>query len=232
VNGNALQAEPEVAEQRVLGELARRVFRTDLTEPGFAHLVPENAPPTAADFRRLLVELGRRLGKRYQKDFGRPLHLFSLGSFDQQVATEMHRDGGPDESILILGYEPTTVASRLFVVDSTRAALEHGLATAEFLDRFNPHYPAGRQVLAPYVVEVEGFDPARYQIVVLNNSNRPWPERQTGMLGVLHWASIPRPDPSARRVVNSLILSPSLADGVPPERVLAFIENGETAVIG
>src|SRR5262249_2112354 len=104
------------AEMQSLSEtVAAAVFRTDLSLPGFA-LIDLGASLTAAEFRSLLIALTEGLRAAYQRTFGRPLVYLSLGRFDQQVSTEAHLDGGPDESILILGYEPTEVISRLFLL--------------------------------------------------------------------------------------------------------------------
>jgi hypothetical protein len=131
----------------------------------------------------------------------------------------------------MLGYEPTPVASRLFLLDFTRAAFDRGLNPVEFLERFNPLSPACRAALEPYTTEVAGFDPGHFHIVLLNNSCLPWEQRQRGMLGVLHQAIIPHPDPSASRVVNSLVLTP-LAEGeqpgIGPDHLRAFIDSGST----
>src|SRR5205807_1813064 len=148
-------------------------FRTGLEHPGFAHLDLGTAKG-GQEFRQFLVELGRALGEVYRAAFGRELRFFSLGRFDQQVSTEAHRDGAPEESILLLGYEPTPVASRLFLLDSTRAALERGLSPVEFLEQFNPLTTAGRAALAPHTTEVADFDPGHFHVVAINNSTLPW----------------------------------------------------------
>ena len=96
----------------------RRVFRTDFTQPGFAliNLGPDCGSETQ---RQLMIDLKNefdRLERRYR---GRELVYQSLTRFDQQVTTKPHRDGGPDESILMLGYEPSLIESRLEMSDYT-----------------------------------------------------------------------------------------------------------------
>jgi hypothetical protein len=218
--------------------MATRVFRTDLDQPGFAaHDWARGKEGTPLRFRQFLVSLGQALGAVYQRRFGRPLTFFSLGRFDQQTTTAAHRDGAPDESILMLGYEPTSVASRLYLLDYTRAALDRGLRPAEFLERYNPLTPAGGQALSAYTTLAPDFEPSHYCVVVINNSSLPWELRQRGMLGVLHQADIPAPDATAHRYVNSLILTPVTAeDGAPgtterisPEQVQAFVDSAATA---
>ena len=98
------------------------------------------------------------------------------------------------------------MASRLFVLDFSRAARDRGLTPTEFLVRFNPLSSQGRQALEGYETEVEGFDLGHFHVVIINNGNRPLEEASTGMLGVLHQGIIPAPDPSARRLIHSLML--------------------------
>jgi hypothetical protein len=201
-------------------QVADDVFRTTLDRPGFAHhdLGPDEP---VGGFRRWLVGLARALGDEYRRRFGRRLELTSLGWFDQQVSTEAHRDGGPDESVLVLGYEPTPVASRLWLYDHTRAAHDRGLSPAVFLERFNPLTEAGRRALGDYETELTAFAVDHYQAVVVNNGNRAPGGDSRGMLGVLHRALIPTPDPAARRVINSMMLAPT--DPLPDEAVASFL---------
>jgi hypothetical protein len=197
--------------EREVATMALRVFRTDLTQPGFSHLdLGESGTPD--EFREVLTRLAAELGEAYRRAFGRSLSFDSQGRFDQQVSTEAHRDGGPDESVLLLGYEPTTVASSLFLLDYTRAALDRGLTPQGFLERFNPLMSAGKSALAEYTTEVAAFVFGHYQIVAINNGALPWELRQRGMLGVLHKALVPRPDPLARRFISSLLGSPVAED--------------------
>src|SRR5262245_37464900 len=207
-------------DRRDVGRVADDVFRTVLDRPGFAHLALGPDEPVGG-FRRWLVGLARALGEEYGRRFGRRLELTSLGWFDQQVSTEAHRDGGPDESVLVLGYEPTSVGSRLWLYDHTRAADDRGLTPAVFLERFNPLTEAGRRALEGHETELTAFAAGHYQAVVVNNGNRAPGGDSRGMLGVLHRALIPRPDPTARRVINSMMLAP--ADPLPDEAVTSFL---------
>jgi len=213
-------------------DVANRVFRTDLDRPGFAHLDLGTGWQARA-FRQLLVRLGVALGDVYRDRFGRGLRFFSLGRFDQQVSTEAHRDGAPEESILMLGYEPTPVASRLFLLDFTRSALDRRLNPVEFLEWFNPLTADGRAALEPFTMEVSEFEPRHFHIVTINNSSLPWERRERGMLGVLHQAIIPKPDPAASRFVNSLVLTRLTESEEPrigPDELREFIDSGSTVL--
>jgi hypothetical protein len=150
-----------------------------------------------------LVDLCCGLDRVYRRDFDRQIHFRAIGRFDQQVTTEAHLDGAPDESVLVLGYEPTSVASRLLLLDYTRAAADRGMTPKQFLERFNPMVASGRDVLNGYATEVQPFHHAHYQVAVINNSprshaGRPRHARRTAQ------GRHPRPDCDA--MVNSILL--------------------------
>ena len=210
----SLPGRPTPDELRVVAErAAARVFREDTEAPGFA-LIDLGPGPNPREFREILVGLVEALGEAYRGRYGLGLAYVSLNRFDQQVTSRPHRDGGPEESVLLLGYEPTRVASRVRLLDDTRCAADRGLALAEFLDRFNPMVGAGASVLEPYATGVEGFDHDRYQILIINNSLSTPDRTPRGLLGVLHQATIEEPLPEFARFVNSLMLRPAGAGEV------------------
>ena len=92
---------------------------------------------------------------------------------------------------------------------------------------------AGRAALEPHTTEIAGFDPGHFHIVLINNSCLSWEQRERGMLGVLHKAIIPHPDPSASRFINSLVLT-RLAGGeeprIGPDKLQEFIATGSTVL--
>jgi hypothetical protein len=182
--------------------LVARVFRNDFSDPGFA-LLSLPASVSSADLRRAMVLLKAALSAEYERRTGRHLTYLSLLRFDQQNTTRFHRDGGPDESYLMLVYEPSTVGSIPRVADYSRAASERGLPPAAFLREFNPLFPAGEKALAPYITELRVFDASRANILLLNNNCLPPGD---GFPGVLHQATIPEPIPGQRRVINSTML--------------------------
>lgn len=207
-----------------------RVCRTDLARPGFAFLDAGTSFEPRA-FRAFLADLAAALDDAYRRAFGRRLLPLSVSRFDQQVSTGAHRDGGPDESVLLLGYEPTEVESSVQLLDHTRCAADRGLAPAEFLARYNPAFGPGLQELRGYTTAVEGFDAGRYRVLVVNNSNLPLCERDRGLLGVLHKAVITTARPGRPRVINSLLLAtadPSVA-GFSGGEIEAFVASGAPA---
>ncbi len=175
------------------------VWRTSTDRPGFALVVFDDEPSsTELRARMLTVATALTLCQR-------PRHFWPerLGRFDQQVTTKFHRDGAPAESLLTLGYEPSTVRSRFFAADACRAAEEAGRPVTDFLRDHNPMQPDGVRRLEPYTTELD-LPANRAFIVVLNNSLLPADATRPHLLGVLHKGEIPTPDPGARRVINSI----------------------------
>jgi hypothetical protein len=89
----------------------------------------------------------------------------------------------------------------VFVADAERAAVAAGLPVNEYLAAHNPMTPAGEARLWPVATEL-AVPAGESFVVVLNNSLLPpGPGR---VLGVLHKAEVPEPDPTAERVINSV----------------------------
>jgi hypothetical protein len=129
-----------------------------------------------------------------------------MARFDQQETTKFHLDGAPAESLLMLGYEPSKVRSRLFLADFSRAAFDLGITPAQFLTDFNPMYGKGEEVLGRYVTELPQPIEGHSRILLVNNSFLPFTDARTNPLGVMHKAII-LPDDTERRIVNSTMLA-------------------------
>lgn len=197
------------------GEIANwtyeRTCRLDFDQPGFV-LINLPAVQGSHQLRRVMVDLKRILDAIHQARTGKRLAYLSMGRFDQQVTTKPHRDGGPDESVLMLGYEPTSVRSRLRMADYSKCAFDLGFKPAELLRKHNPMYADGEQMLADYTTQLEGVDPTCFQILVINNSCVPFRQNNQGLLGVLHEAIIENPNASATRIVNSTMIASVAVD--------------------
>ncbi len=152
-----------------------------------------------------MVELKQELSQHEQQQRGKRLVYQSLGRFDQQVTTKPHRDGGPDESVLMLGYEPSSVTSRVSILDYSHCAYGMGLTPAEFLEHHNPMFADGQQRLSKFTMQVPNFDNSCFVILVINNSVTRIGNNR--LLGVLHTAEILQPSPDQLRVVNSTMIS-------------------------
>lgn len=152
-----------------------------------------------------------------------------LGRFDQQVSTKFHRDGGPEKSLLLLGYELSRVRSRFYVVDACRASVATGQGVNAFLTVNNPMFPDSEHALAGVVTEVI-WPHDRGAIVVVNNSLLP-DDRRNCLLGLLHKGWIEHPDPTATRVINSIGAMPANDDtgrlAVAAEQVERFLTRAD-----
>jgi len=181
------------------------VWRCDFTSPGFCLL--DTAPGVNSHtLRSWMVELKERLSEVGVRR-GRGAFVFrSMARFDQQENTKFHLDGAPDQSMLMLGYEPSRVRSRLFLADYTRAAFDLGITSQQFLQDYNPMYRQGEELLDRYVTELPQPGEGHSRILLINNSSLPFTEARTNSLGVMHKAIIVTPNEDERRIVNSTML--------------------------
>ena len=209
--------DPAVAEQ-VFG----LVWRFDFTAPGFC-LLDAGPGVDSNTLRSWMVSLKERLSEVAVIRGGRPFAYGSLARFDQQETTKFHLDGAPDQSMLMLGYEPSRVRSRLFLADYTRAAFDLGITPQQFLQDFNPMYRRGEELLGRYVTELPQPADGHARILLINNSSLPLTEERTNPLGVMHKAEIVNPTDAERRIVNSTMLVVGEADEINSERQQEFV---------
>ena len=197
------------------GAVYDRACRIDYAAPGFC-LIDFGVEFDSLRLRRAMLELIEGLRRIHAERRSRELVVVSAGRFDQQTTTKFHRDGGPEESLLILGYEPTPVRAELAMADYSRGAADLGLTPAEFLHAHNPMYAEGAQLLEPYTTPVACFSNERWQILVINNSEAQHSTGNPTWQGVLHTAKILNPDPSLRRVVNSVMVASAEPSAASP----------------
>ncbi len=194
-------------------EIYRRTCRVGFDEPGFCVLNAGQDMDSVA-FRQLMVELKRAMAAMHESTTGQTLACLSAGRFDQQETTRPHLDGGPDECFLMLGYEPSAIGSELDIFDYAKCAFDRGLAPDEFMARHNPMFSADHDLLRPYATRIPCFSRSDYRIVCINNSCAPCSESRPAWQGTLHAATIPAPDASETRVVNSTVIA-SVPAGTP-----------------
>jgi hypothetical protein len=175
-----------------------------LSAPGFC-LVNAGRDVSSVSFRQLMLDLKREVAAIHEKVSGKTLICLSALRVDQQNSTKPHLDGGPDESLLLLGYEPTEIESQIEISDYAHSAADLGLSPTEFMEQHNPMFRAGQELLRPYVTSVRCFSPGQFQILALNNSSAALDSHS--WQGILHAATIPAPDESKRRIVNSMLLA-------------------------
>lgn len=190
-------------------EAYQLVFRRDFSAPGFA-LIHFEFEVTSRSIRQLMVDLKEVFSANCASDFGEGLGFFTLNRFDQQITTKPHRDGAPNRSVLILGYEPSSISSQVRIADYSKCALKLGVSPEKFLEEFNPMYEAGLEELKPFTTLIHEFDHSRFQILLINNSCEeftPGSNKSLNWLGVLHSAEILERG-SHSRVINSMGVAP------------------------
>lgn len=177
------------------------VFREKFDKPGFA-MITFGDEMDSKSFRSQMVHLKKVLSKKCEKAFGYELDYYWLGRFNQQTTTKYHRDNAPEDSFLMLGYEPSLIESKLYLADYSKLVREKEIPTSEYYERHNPIFTEGEALLKPYIKEVDEFDSNSYKIVLINNSDLS----SNKTFGVLHKAEIINKDPSKDRVINSMML--------------------------
>jgi hypothetical protein len=181
------------------------VWRYNFDAPGFCSL---EVPPVidSHTLRAWMVELKERLSAVLAERTGQRFLFRSMARFDQQVTTKHHLDGAPEQSMLMLGYEPSIVHSRLFLADYTRAAFDLGITAHAFLQDYNPMFRAGEEILNRYATELPVMQAGHSRILLINNSSLSYSPNVANPLGVMHKAVIVTPRESERRVINSTML--------------------------
>src|SRR5262245_41884745 len=169
--------------------IAEKVFNliwwVDFTAPGFAVLDTGPVLDSHA-LRSWMVDLKQRLSEIAVRRGRGSFTYRSMARFDQQETTKFHLDGAPEQSMLVLGYEPSKVVSRLVLADYTRAAFDLGVTPEQFLTEFNPMYRKGEELLGRYVTELPQPTEGHSRMLLINNSSLPFTEARTNPLGVMH----------------------------------------------
>lgn len=194
-------------------DIYRRTCRVDFDSPGFCVLNLGDQIDSQR-LRQIMVDLKREMASIHESNTGKTLAYLSAGRFDQQQTTRPHLDGGPDECLLMLGYEPSAIDSELEIYDYGKCAFHHKLSPKMFIAKYNPMFSTDQDILRPYCTPVACFSKSDYQIICINNSCAPYSESQPAWQGNLHKATILTPDESKRRVVNSTMIA-SLPAGTP-----------------
>ena len=116
--------------------------------------------------------------------------------------------------------------SRFWVADASAAAVAAGLSLADYLAAKNPMFPAGEAALAPFITELDLPENETFVVVLNNSLLSPGGENP---LGVIHKAVIPSPDPTGRRVINSIGFTPRSAGvaGLPATELTQFLTRDD-----
>lgn len=189
-------------------DIYKRTCRTSFDAPGFC-VVDAGSSLSSAAFRQLMVDLKCEMAAIHESRTQKTLIYLSAARFDQQESTRPHLDGGPEECFLMLGYEPSEIASAVEIADYTKCAYDLQMTPQEFLASHNPMFQSGYDLLRPYTTRLACFTNQSFQIVCINNSSAPCTAEGNAWLGTLHTATILKPDESKRRVINSTMIAPA-----------------------
>ena len=207
-----------------------RVCRTGFDTPGFC-LIDLGAGASSQALRLFMIALKGQLQLLHRARLGLDLVFLSAARFDQQLTTKLHRDGGPDECFLMLGYEPSPVAAELSLADFSKCAFDRGLTPTAFLEQYNPMFTLGEQLLEPYRTVVRCFSHRHFQVLLINNSVSPYSADGTSWQGVLHTAAIHGASEALRRVVNSTMVASVPLNAPEPVSASELEEFVATAIL-
>jgi hypothetical protein len=217
---NASMAMPGLAKG-----IYQRVCRTNFNEPGFC-LLDFGSSIDSHEFRGIMINLKEQLAIHHEAVRGQTLIFCSAARFDQQTTTKLHLDGGPVESFLMLGYEPSEIRAEVQLADYAKCAHDLGLTPQEFMTKHNPMFRSGAELLAPYVTRIPCFSNQSFQIICINNSSAPFDG--ASWQGLLHAARIANTNDAHRRIINSTMICPAeigAPEGVPPAELQDFANS-------
>jgi hypothetical protein len=202
--------------------------RSDLEAPGFC-VVDLDAVSDPVALRRVMVGLKDAMDSIHRARTGGRLVYLSASRFDQRQTTRAHLDGGPEESLLMLGYEPSGLRATIEISDYSRCAAAMGLTPQAFMDRHNPMFNDVSALLRPYTVALPDAPSDGYRILCINNSSTPLSTNRSTWQGVLHAATIAPGAGTQTRFLNSTLIAAAPAgsvDAIGRVEQIDFIEQG------
>ena len=107
-----------------------------------------------------------------------------------------------------------------------RNAADLGISPKEFMEQHNPMFRSGQEMLRPYISPVPCFSSGAFQILIVNNSSEEFDSHS--WQGTLHAATIPAPDETGRRIINSMMIASAplgSTDVVTPGALRDFVHT-------
>ncbi|MCR9248818.1 MAG: hypothetical protein NXI20_00285 [bacterium] len=184
-----------------LEEIYKNVFRDSTAQPGF-FFKDFGKDIGSEDFRAVMVELKEGLTELVNKNTDHQLNYHWLGRFDHQHTSGFHRDSADPNSVLMLGYEPTTIDSRVFLADFSKLVEDKGISMIEYFGGDDINTARDEKEIEPYVTELTPFPKDTYRLVILNNAksfNQP-------SFGMFHRGEVPEKSNGSDRVINSIMM--------------------------
>lgn len=184
-----------------LEEIYKKVFRNSTDHPGF-YFKDFGKDIGSVNFRSVMVELKEGLTELVNKNTNHQLNYHWLGRFDHQHTSGFHRDSADPNSILMLGYEPSDIDSRVFLADFSKLVEDKGISMLEYFGGDDVNTSRDEEEIEPYVTELAPFPKDSYRLVILNNAksfNQP-------SFGVFHRGEVPEKSNGSDRVINSIMM--------------------------
>lgn len=178
------------------------VFRSSTNQPGF-YSWDFGSQIDSKTFRQYMVDLKKELSKLCGLQLNKQLNYQSVGRFNHQHTSKLHRDTANNHSFLMLGYEPTTVDSKVYVADYSKYLEEKNITLEAFFggDR-EANLVENNNVLEPYKTEFTSFKKENYSLLLLNNSK----SFDETTFGIFHAANIPNKVETQDRVINYMMM--------------------------
>ncbi len=191
--------------------LFKDVLRDSTEQPGF-YYKDLGADFDSKSLRRLQLELKERLSELCQQRLDKQINYQWMSRTNHRNSSKFHIDTAPEQSILILGYEPTSVESKAYLADYTKYLEDQNLSAQDyFRNSINGNFAPDDEALTPYVSEVSPFPKEHYRLLVINNS-RSFGQKS---YGVFHRGEVPENLNQEDRLVNGVMVS--LCDLGTPE---------------
>lgn len=189
--------------EEIINHSIQNIFRTNTSKPGYV-LFDFGTQISSSAFRAVMIGLKNGLATFIQERYNKQLDYQWLGRFDQQVNTPYHLDNASEQSILMLGYEPSEIESELFLADYDSYYHSNAKGIEKEGALYEPIIQESDADILPFRVKLDPFDNKHFKLVVINNSNS---KSNREMLGLYHKATILEPDLNKSRVVNSMMLN-------------------------
>ncbi|BBM82982.1 hypothetical protein [Candidatus Uabimicrobium amorphum] len=185
-------------------EIFALVFRCDFSTPGFC-IIDLGKEIDAKQLKKAMMEIKKNFNDLYYHRFGKYLYYLSMDRTSRQFTTKFHLEATMDqESILMLGYEPSVIKSALHVGDYSKYIYDHQLDAQTSMKNLLQIF--GQNPCAENYITKLNIQHQHFQIIVLNNSF--FPEKVDGrhMLGVMHKGVVPHPLKEETRIINAIAL--------------------------
>ena len=202
------------------------VFRDSIEAAGF-YFFDFGDSIDSITFRQYMIDLKVALSELSRKRINQSLNYQWIGRFNHQHSSQFHRDNTTDHSILMLGYEPTEVASNVYLADYMRLLENNGRSLLQYFEGDEElNIAPNEEELAPYITKLKPFPKSHYRLVVVNNSK----SFEQKSFGVFHRGEVFEKNDKKARIINSIMLrfcDPNEEEQYDEQAILNFVRTDE-----